>query len=244
MDAAVCPKCKTDCLMEIRSTETPIKKTDEVIGELTNLRQRRTSGLSSRRTSIGSLDSADWEKEMGFTPTSVNEPLKEDDDVSSESKIKKNLFAEVSIVKDCTVPTQHCVSQLQTDHAAPEIKVGSFTGAHLPERYAPSNTSKGSHDGIAQLSINQSFTKPEKKLVNTESQTEFIVQGIDELKLMTSSKSRQSKDPSVESYMYEPKKAGTAQGNYSLLKRAIRNISGYPNTPHDKMNDLCIGERR
>lgn len=48
MDVAVCPKCRTSSLIEIKTSDTPVKKAeDKVITELSHMRQRRISGKAS-----------------------------------------------------------------------------------------------------------------------------------------------------------------------------------------------------
>ncbi|XP_060592229.1 uncharacterized protein LOC132746955 [Ruditapes philippinarum] len=105
-----------------------------------------------------------------------------------------------------------------------------------------------SGQGIAQMP-QCNVQKPEKNLVNTEVQTDFVFQGLQEPKFYHQTDQtpvQPMKESSFgNSYKYEPRKAVGGEKENNILKAAIRrsNTEGW-NKGVERMNDLCIGDRR
>ncbi|XP_045204040.2 uncharacterized protein LOC123556972 isoform X2 [Mercenaria mercenaria] len=268
MDASVCPKCRTNSLIEIKTSGTPLKKKpDEIITELTHLRERRLSrgekygpGAKTVNTSCSTEDE-DWgmESDTSFSPTSYaghgqgpaqgssnvqslqmpfGSGLKYDSSKSPDSQIGSrltygnvnrresemfgsslmynNLSGPESIIDNCKVPS---VAQAEAQNA----KLGTKIHHKEPKE----------------------VTKTEKKLVNTEVQTEFIIQVLEEPKFCQQTTHQpQLKGSNLGGgYNYDPKRAVGGEKDNSVLRAAIRrSIAGGWNKGID--NDLCMDNRR
>lgn len=306
MDAAVCPKCRTSSLIEIKTSDIPVKKDeDKIITELSHLRQRRISGkastedgnsptsYTSHHTRNTSTTDEDRENELGLcnqSKTSSDTELTVVTSMPSESAFTSNTTFKPHKASPVTFDTSLTPKKSSAGHYAPHSlkSVPEFCTAadwekeigflNIPKvsptvcsatlglsgKYAQVVTTdsrneygKGAfaHPKIepeAQVTacgnvIQHKADKGACKLVDSEVQTDFVIQVLDGPMYshpVTYPAQQQTQVSQRSGYMYQPKRPVNDGNETSILKAAIkRSIAQGWHREIDKLNDLCLGDR-
>lgn len=238
MDSAVCPKCRTNSLMEIKKSEAMVKKhPDKVMNELANLRQRRSSGgekcLAVRQTSI------DGDNEIDTLPVSnflVEVPGAPDMTNLKKEWIDGNVF-------DTMPVTAH------SSKGQPELsRLISAASSYTQEVHACGQVSESTKVSAATIcapdahsQVSSGITAPECKYLSQGEQAKFVTEVLQQPKFYQ--RSPLNVRPTAGGC--QSKKLVSCDGENSVLKAVLKkSIAGHWYSGIDKMTDLCIGEKR
>lgn len=215
MDSAVCPKCRTNSLMEIKTSEATVKKqADEILNELTNLRQRRSCG--GEKCCAGAPDRNEIvDNGLGTMLLTVHAS-------KEKPEVSRPIFAASSY-------TQEVHRQVSDG-----TKVSS-AAICTPDSHIQVS------EGITEHECKYVSPEVQAKLVTeVQQQPKFYQQPS-----LCVQHSFELGGPTAGAYKCQPKRAVICDDQNSVLKAVLKkSIAGNWDSGIDKMSDLCIGERR